>query len=192
MLSVDEIMLDCAEHFIKQTYRNRTVICGANGKLPLIVPLVHQRLSKTPVSKVKISYEEPWQIIHLRSLESSYRKSPYFEFYEHHFRPLYFWQPETLHDWNLAFLKLIFQLLPVSIEICEQHDYEKQPADITDLRSRFHPRKSAGIKFPGYHQVFSGRLPFMEDLSIADLLFNLGPGALEYLENLSDPGAQVE
>ena len=55
-----------------------------------------------------------------------------------------------------------------------------------DYRNSFSPKvpyPSEG--FPPYYQVFDDRQPFMPNLSIIDLLFNLGPEAKDYLKRIT-------
>ena len=87
LLKADKISIDIHENYIKQSFRNRCEIYGANGKLSLIIPTV--RKGNTPQKDVRIDYGQNWQKIHWKSLESSYRSSPYFEFYEDKFIHLY-------------------------------------------------------------------------------------------------------
>ena len=79
----NKIILDVYENFNKQSFRNRCVIASPNGPLKLIIPVV--RSSKNIVKDVKIDNTQNWKKIHWKSLESSYRSSPYFEFYEDEF-----------------------------------------------------------------------------------------------------------
>src|SRR2546423_10173185 len=89
LLQSTKIIFEKHEHYVKQTYRNRALICTANGIHPLIIPVVHDGLYSQPIHKVKISYETDWQKIHWRTITSSYRRSPYFEFFEDELKPLY-------------------------------------------------------------------------------------------------------
>src|SRR5256885_1476473 len=82
ILKSKKITLEKHEHYIKQTYRNRALIYGPNGMLPLIIPVAHEDLYTKPIHEVKISYANNWQLIHWRTITSCYRNSPYFEFFE--------------------------------------------------------------------------------------------------------------
>ena len=174
--------IDVHEHFIKQTYRSRAEIYGANGKLKLIVPL-HKRKNRTPMKDVEISYEENWQRIHWKSLESAYRLSPYFEFYEEKFRPFYEEKKyNKLIDLNAALEKLILSLLQLDYVVDTTKSYEEKSPD---YRKLIHPKYSYNhIFFPEYIQVFSDKYGFIPNLSILDLLFNLGPKSVTYLKEL--------
>src|SRR5690606_15404684 len=58
------ILLEKYEHYPKQTYRNRTAIYSANGKLDLIIPVQRGSNGHTQLKDVKISYEADWQRLH--------------------------------------------------------------------------------------------------------------------------------
>jgi hypothetical protein len=170
-LLVDEIVLEQHEHYVKQTYRNRANIYGANGILQLIIPVQHDNLAATPIKDVKISYDSPWQQTHWRSITSAYRNSPYFEFYEDDFAPFYEQKYETLFEFNTELLKKIFLLLKAKVELEFTAGYEKTPASIADLRNSFSPDKRNENHKP-YRQVFSEKTGFISDLSIIDKMFN--------------------
>jgi hypothetical protein len=66
-------------------------------------------------------------------------------------------------------------------------DKFKEILDDQDPRYFMHPKKDQADLDPGfqpeaYHQVFSDRLGFQSNLSILDLIFNMGPDALSYLK----------
>jgi len=177
----EKIIFEKNEHYIKQTYRNRALIYSPNEIHPLIIPVAHENLYKKPIHDVKISYETNWQKIHWRTISSSYRNSPYFEFFEDDLKPYYENKTETLFEFNLSLLKKILSLLQVSLEVKFTSSYEKiSPEEIVDQRNTFQSDKR-NLKLPSYTQVFSEKHGFISDLSILDLLFNKGLQAKEYL-----------
>ena len=181
ILKSKKIILEKHEHYIKQTYRNRSLIYSPNGVHPLIIPVAHDDLYKKPIHEIKISYETDWQKIHWRTIASSYRNSPYFEFFEEELNPFYEAKTETLFEFNLSLLKRIFSLMQISFEIEFTSTYEKKYSkEIIDLRNIFYPDQR-NLNVPLYNQVFSERHGFISDLSILDLMFNKGPQAMEYL-----------
>ena len=169
-VSSGKIILEQHEHYVKQTYRNRANIYGANGMLPLIIPVQHEKLFEIPVKDVKISYSSQWQKIHWRSITSAYRNSPYFEFFEDEFAPFYAQKFETLFEFNLELMKRIFSLMKIKVEIFFTSAYEKDIESVKDLRNYFSPEKRDPQET--YRQVFAERTGFISDLSIADKLFN--------------------
>jgi hypothetical protein len=102
------------DHYIKQTYRNRCNIMGANGILPLSIPVLKGQDHKTYVRDIRIDYNKKWQKLHWRSIESAYRHSPFFEFYMDEFSPFYEQRFEFLLDFNAALLVLILQSLEIN------------------------------------------------------------------------------
>lgn len=176
-------LLEKQEHFVKQSYRNRCEIYGANGKQKLVVPVKWRNHS--PVHEVELSYAENWQKLHWKSLESAYRASPFFDFYEEEFRP-YFEQKEIqyLLEWNSQLEQRVCELLDLKIEVKETESYKTSHPDYRKLISPKKKTFSQKLDFPPYLQVFGDKHGFIPNLSILDLLFNLGPESTTYLENL--------
>lgn len=175
-----EIEIDIFEHFQKQSYRNRSVIHGANGTLNLIVPLVKRGI-RTKVKDVVIDNSQRWQILHWRSLESAYRSSPYFEFYEDDLKPFYRREFTSLVEFNAEIQAKVIELLGIDVKLTNTKSYEKQEG--IDYRVTLTPQKEASSFFQEepYTQVFSDRHGFLLNLSILDLLFNEGPNAVNFL-----------
>src|SRR5690606_26446770 len=109
------ILIERCEHFPKQTYRNRCSIQSPNGKLDLIIPVIKGSKNHTVVKDVKISYDFDWQRLHWMSLQTSYRSSAYFEFYEDEIAPFYQRRWEYLFDYNLELFQLLLKLLKQDI-----------------------------------------------------------------------------
>ena len=77
------------EHFVKQTYRSRISIASPDGILDLMIPVVKGSKFHTSTKDVKISYDFKWQRLHWLGLQTCYRSSAYFEFYEDGLAPFY-------------------------------------------------------------------------------------------------------
>ncbi|WP_407480942.1 WbqC family protein [Elizabethkingia meningoseptica] len=176
----NEIVLEEWENFPKQTYRNRTEIYGANGKLALIIPTKHtgNRLYK----ETEVSYAENWQKLHWKSIKTAYQSSPYFEFYESQLEDVYSVQPEKLMEFNLRALNIILKLIKAEKSFTFTSGYEAKP-ECNDLRDSFSAKKTVGIDSKEYYQVFSDKLGYIPNLSVLDLLCNLGPESAAYLRN---------
>jgi hypothetical protein len=180
-----ECLIDIHEHFQKQTYRNRTVIQDSNGKLNLIIPL-RKHPEKTIMKDIRISYDAPWQNLHWKTLESAYRSSPYFEYYEHDFAGFYTGENyEFLADYNLAIQEVVLKLMKLKPAVRLSESYEKSYPGGADFRQVISPKKDwkqdAGFRIKPYPQVFESKYGFQENSGIADLLFNMGPEAINFL-----------
>ncbi|MGX9986828.1 WbqC family protein [Soonwooa purpurea] len=175
-----EVTLEQFEHFPKQTYRNRTNIYAANGKLSLIIPVRH--FGKTAMKDMEISYAEDWQKQHWRSIKSAYQASPYFEYYEFKLQKLYEEKTTSLVEFNLKCLKTILDILKLDqdFKLSEEYVVESE----IDFRKHFSAKKVADKIFPDYYQSFSDKGGFIQDLSVLDLICNLGPESRAYIYNL--------
>ncbi len=176
------VTYESKEHFVKQSYRNRCIIYGANGLLRLTVPLVLKSREKTAMEYVKISYAENWQAHHWKSIKSAYKNSPFFDHYEELLRPLFLKEVDTLKNLNLKILGVVKQCLQLSCETLLNQEFKAYSKN--DLRLKIHPKKETTLQLPRYIQVFEERHGFHKNLSILDLIFNEGPSALLYLQNI--------
>lgn len=173
------------EHLPKQTFRSRCAIYSPNGPLILSIPLV-KRNQRQHMKEVKISYDYDWLKLHWRTLESAYRRSPFFEYYEDDFHPFYASKKyDYLLDFNEAIQQKVLSLLKLKKQYTFTPEYIKTPADKTDYRDLFSQKDllSADTDFgiKPYMQVFETKHGFVPNLSIVDLLFNTGSKALDYL-----------
>ncbi len=171
-----EIVFVLNNHYQKQTYRNRTEIYGANGKLRLSIPILNNKRNQQD-REVKICNDTSWQRDHWKSLENSYRSSPFFEFYEDDLYPFFHQEQEKLMDLNITLIKKIFSLLEIEINF-------KKTNEVDEFSELILPKKNTIYRTPIYHQVFNSKYGFIDNLSILDLIFNLGPESNNYLKKI--------
>lgn len=175
-------------NYIRQTYRNRYLIMGANAPLTLSVPVEKEKHQKVPDKEIKIAYHTPWQNNHWRSIVSAYNSSPFFEFYRDEIEPLFTRKYTFLFDFNMETIHLMAELLNLDADITFSEAYKKHADEsILDMREFIHPKKTpmepnAFFVPEPYKQVFDDRHGFMPNLSILDLLFNKGPESELVLE----------
>jgi hypothetical protein len=182
-LKAKNITFDLAEHYQKMSYRNRYYLAAPEGKLLMSLPLESGRNQRVPVSDVKISNTTDWQGNHWKTIVSLYGRSPFFEYFEHHFKPLFEKKYDGLHEWNMAGIKLINTLLKLELSIFETDEYSKfYPEDVVDLREKLKPQNEPLIATTQYYQVFEDRTGFITDCSVLDLLFCEGMHAREILK----------
>ncbi|TBN04707.1 hypothetical protein EYD45_05445 [Hyunsoonleella flava] len=179
----EQTTFELADSFVKQTYRNRCYIYGANGKLSLTIPVIYSQKNRQLYKDVKIFNAEKWQLQHWKSLESAYRTSPFFEFYEDELRPLFFEAETHLMNFNLKCFQTICDCLQLEIETTRTKSFEKTLIDQTDFRFLVDAKNELDFGFENYTQVFHNKHGFIPNLSILDLLFNEGPNTLNYLES---------
>ena len=172
-------VVDLGEHFVKRSERNRARILATDGVMERTVHVWHANRPRQPVRDVRIDYSKRWQHQHWGALVASYKGSPYFDFYAEYFEPFYRREYGFLADYNAELLGRLCSLLRVPMPEFSQA-YVAAAAGDTDLRPKRRNEGPAFIAEP-YVQVFSDRMPFQPNLSVADLLFAEGPEAVSVL-----------
>ncbi len=182
MIKNEDVHFEVCDNYQKQTYRNRSNIYGAQGKLGLTVPVNYTQKNRQLYRDVKISYDTNWQAIHWKSLESAYKMSPFFEFYQDDLKPLFFKKEPFVMAFNLQCFQVVCECLELNISIKKTNYFEKDLKNFRDYRSLINIKKESPQTFQKYTQVFTQKHGFISNLSILDLLFNEGPNAVLYLE----------
>ncbi|HKL02594.1 MAG TPA: WbqC family protein [Cryomorphaceae bacterium] len=182
----NSVIIDAGEHYVKQTIRNRYHILSANGVLALSIPVIGQEGAKVPTGQIIIDYSKDWQRNHLRTVDAAYRSSPFYDYYADTFREILLSGSVSLRDFAEKSLKTWVDLLELEFEWNVNDRYSEGSYSL-DLRGR--------IKQPGdfptdrdwkpYVQVFADRFAFQENLSVLDILFNLGPEAGSLIKEMS-------
>ncbi|MDR2359362.1 MAG: WbqC family protein [Prevotellaceae bacterium] len=189
LVSTTAVLLEQHEHYVKQTYRNRCRIAGANGVQSLTVPVVKRHGEKMPIREVRIDYSEAWQRRHWRAIETAYRSSPFFAYYADDIRPFYEKKETFLFDLNEKILQTTCELTGVETAIGYTAQFCPPDGHPADCRYSITPKIScatgAGFYLQTYYQVFAHLHSFLPDLSILDLLCNEGPNSLEKLRTKS-------
>ncbi|WP_346881108.1 WbqC family protein [uncultured Algibacter sp.] len=178
-----DVVFETDDNFLKQTYRNRTYVYGANGKLALNIPVIHSQKNRQKYRDVKIFNEQNWQSLHWKSLLSAYRTSPFFEYYEDDLLPLFTDKVNFILDFNLKCFEVICECLQLNLSISQTKTYQKTVDYKTDYRFLVNAKKTMHDDFDSYTQVFNAKHGFISNLSILDLLFNEGPNSVNYLES---------
>lgn len=186
-----QVVFENEDNYQKQTYRNRMYIYGANGKLLLNIPIKHtgDKSQHQKYKEVRIENDFNWQKQHWKSLQTVYRTSPFFEFYEDEFHPLYHEKFDFLLDFNYRCTELAFECLQLEVETIKTFEFILNPNNITDARYLVEAKGQKRQAFEPYTQVFDTKFGYLNDLSIVDLIFNEGPNALNYLQSQELKGA---
>lgn len=182
MIQADSVTFEMEDNFQKQTNRNRMYIYSPNGIQLLNVPIKHSIDKHQKYKDVRIENDFGWQKNHFKSLEAAYRTSPFFEYFEDDFRPLFEKKQEFLMDLNLELFELINSSLGIKIVAQKTTEYFHDAPNYMDFRSLANGKKDT-TQIEEYTQVFDDKHGFLNNLSILDLLFNEGRYAVNYLRN---------
>ena len=187
LLHFDEILLENNEYYVKQSYRNRCYILGANKVEMLTVPIVDGN-KKILIKDIQIDYQQRWTEIHWRTIKAAYGKAPFFEFFGEYFQQTLQKKPQFLWDLNYELLTICLKLLQVKKTIRLTENFEKEPENtVFDARGLINPKKAteSGLYYQpaAYQQNFGNE--FVPDLSIIDLLFCRGNQSLGILKKSS-------
>ena len=195
LANADEALIDIHEHYLKQTYRNRCIIAGPDGPVALSIPL-EKASSHTEIRDLRISDHGAWRHHHWNAIRSAYGHSPFFEYYADDFLPFYDKPAGFLVDFNEALQQLVCSLLDIDTRTSFTSTFIHPAGDCIDLRAAISPRcpyTEEPTEHPihchpqPYYQVFQLRLGFLPNLSIIDLLFNMGPeGLITLKKSLKD------
>ena len=175
IINSTNILFEINDHYVKQTLRNRTSIHAANGKLNLSVPVKFSSTKKEKYKDIRICYDSNWQKIHLKSIESAYKNSPFYDFFEDYFINFYNKKEKFLVDLNFSSIRLIFEILEKELNCNFTNEYLEKYVDLTDYRSLLTNKNfNEKVDFKNYTQVFQEKNGFIENLSSIDLIFNKG------------------
>jgi hypothetical protein len=179
------IIFDQYEAYSKMSFRNRTLLAGANGRIILSIPLEQGRNQKKPVKDIKISNRYKWQLQHWKTIVSCYNRSPWFEFYSDELGRLYERHHTFLLDWNFSCFDWSVQKLELKLDFSLTNSYQKNypPEEYIDWRGRVLPKNYQEFRPVRYRQVFEDRTGFLPNLSILDLLFCEGRNASKLLDS---------
>lgn len=178
-----DVYIEQYENYIKQTYRNRCTILSANGPMALSVPIESAGGKKCAIRDVCMADHGNWRHLHWNALISAYNSTPFFEYYQDEFRPFYEKEYKYLFDFNEDLRNLICQLIDIDTSTIKYTGEFLLEVEGEDYRSKISPKVDWKFNDPDfesihYYQVFDHRFGFTENLSILDLLFNMGNESL--------------
>lgn len=188
----DMVYVEAFDHYVKQTYRNRCVITDANGPLALTIPTEKTSEGKCLMRDIRISDHGNWRHQHWNALETAYRHTPFFQYYEDDFHPFYEKKISYLYDFNMQLMQLVCELIGIEVSLSPTNQYKHNPDGMADFRTIISPKmpwqEDREFVPTEYYQVFKEKQGFLPNMSIVDLLFNMGPESIIILNaNQSQP-----
>ena len=179
--------IEGCDSYVKQTYRNRCVIADAKGPLALTIPTEKGTPGKCLMRDIRISDHGNWRHQHWNALEAAYRHTPFFQYYEDDFRPFYEKKIPFLYEFNIQLTQLVADLIGLEATLKPTDEYRHSSDGNADFRALITPRVSweadAAFHPTPYYQVFKEKHGFLPNLSIIDLLFNMGPESIIVLNS---------
>ena len=207
----DAVIIDPDEPFLKQTYRNRCYIAAANGVQALTVPVEqpgnHCPVRDVRISDHGDWRRVHWNAIASAYGESpffEYYQDDLRPFFERRWTFLYDFNEairqtvSTLLDLQPVAALLSPSALPTPPSVppfpsaprlsmpspCDGPGPALTPGPCLDLRAAInpkHPAVDADFQPRPYYQVYASRYGFQPNLSVLDLLLNMGPEGIFYL-----------
>ena len=179
----DEVQIERYESFLKQTYRNRCLIATTQGVQALTVPVEHHNCQF--IRDLRISDHGNWRHLHWNALQSAYGESPFFEYYQDDIRPFFEKRWTFLFDFNEEIREKMCELIDIQPNVSSTSEFVAQHTDsIKDYRNVItpkHPVPDSDFVSKPYYQVYQQKTGSLPNLSILDLLFNMGPESIFYL-----------
>lgn len=178
-------------NYVKQTYSNRTTILTSQGIYDLTIP-IEKPQEKTIIRDIHIANNNNWAQQHWRSIESAYSSSAYFEYFRDDIELLYQKKWKFLLDFDLKTQETVLNILNytnINNNLSDSY-ISNCKINIIDCRELINPKKfdvslHNELKEPYYQQFFS-KFGFIANLSILDLLFNMGNESRIYLKQLQN------
>ena len=186
----EEVQIEQWESFQKQTYRNRCLIATTQGIQALTVPV--ERNNVQYIKDIRISDHGNWRHLHWNALVSAYGESPFFEYYQDDIRPFFEKRWEFLFDFNEAIREKMCELLDIQPKVFFSLEFKQSTINYKqstinkniDYREGIqpkHPMEDPDFEPKPYYQVYAAKHGFLPNLSVLDLLFNMGPEGIFYL-----------
>ncbi len=179
-----EVIWEAHDNYQKQTFRNRYHICTDQGLHKLTIPIRHlgNTHGRQLYQDVQIDNNYPWQKQHWRTLQTAYRTSPFFEYYEDELAPLFERHFTFLLDFNWESLAFLCDALQIALNQKKTDSYLKTFNQGWDGRYLVNAKKDLNFTQQPYFQVFEHRHGFVKNTSVLDLLFTEGNAATSYLK----------
>jgi hypothetical protein len=173
------IKIEQWENFSKSTLRNRCFISGSNGRITLTVPVQGGREQRAMLKDMRVDTSTDWKKIHCRSIQSSYARAPFYEYYCEDVYRLISKPNAFLLDMNMEILNWALKALKLNTQVQLTTAFTQTVENGKNDKGKEVPSNNWT---PIYQQVFQDKFGFLPNLSILDLLFCEGPNAGHLLQ----------
>ena len=170
-----EVIIDIHENFVKRSIRNRAYLLGPNGHILLTVP--KRKTMFRSMNKIEVFTINKWTSKHWKAITSCYNSSPYFKYYKDDFENIYSCKHNYLFELNKKLNDLILDILKIKCNCIYSDDYVITQNKEMDFRDHKY------LQQYNYSKVFKEYDNKIE-LSVIDLIFNLGPDSKKYLKSI--------
>lgn len=206
---VDVFVLYDDMQYTKRDWRNRNIIKTINGPQWLTISVETKGKYNQKINQTQVSNPD-WVDDHLRRLQYSYAKAPYYKHYKPKLEAVYNTckDKQLLSDINYEFIKFICDELGIKTQIIWSHDLnlvdgktERLVGVCKELDAQYYLSgpaakdyidnscfEEANIQldymdysnYPVYQQIHG---EFEHGVTILDLLFNEGPNSTSYMKS---------
>ncbi len=201
------VVMDDIQYQYDYTNRNKIVANNTEGWTRIIVPTKKQH-KFFAINNVEINNELPWRETNWRQIYESYKDSKFFNLYQEYLESLYKKEWTHLFAINLEIIKKTMEWLDIKIKIvlesqldvsgnaterlvnvCKTIGADTYVSGIggkTYLDERLFAENKIKLVYQNYTPiVYSQQLSksFIPNLSILDLLANVGPNSMKLIKN---------
>ncbi len=185
---------------------NRNKIMASTGPTWLTVPIQKNEIT-IPIKELKINNEIKWSKLHWKKISAVYNKSDYFYLYKEYLENIFNHEWKNIFDLNYELIKQVNKWLEIDIKIIRES--ELSPKGISTERlvnvckkldattylsgiggknyldETLFVENNITLKYQNYSpmnykQIHS--LKFIPNLSILDMLCNIGPNTLDLIK----------
>ncbi|MBN1162069.1 MAG: WbqC family protein [Dehalococcoidales bacterium] len=189
----------------KHGWRNRNRIKTAQGVQWLTIPVLTTGRDKPLIKEVMINNTVDWRQSHLKTVQQSYSRAPFFSLYFRIFEEIYTREWQYLIDIDMAFISILMEKLDLTreikfssalgikgqgteriVNICHNlgaDSYLTGDAAKDYLDEELFSMSDIKLQYhnyqhPVYNQLYGAFVPY---LSVIDLLFNHGGDSLDII-----------
>ena len=202
--SADVFVIYDEVQYTKNDWRNRNLIKTATGLSWLTVPVrresIHQKINET------LTMSTGWERKHITALTLNYSKSPFFQMYKDEIFEIYE-NFTSLSNLNVNMIKKICEILMIGTKIIDSSDlrlsgdrnsklidaciklnattYISGPSASCYLDTAAFNLNNINVNwmdYSGYLEYPQRFGTFIGNVSILDLIFNIGPNSKKYLK----------